>query len=244
LLRVPLHPLESGAVTLPDAAARYVSRVHRLGAGDRFVLFDPELRVEADAVVESSGRTVECHVGALRESAAVARSGITLLQGLGKGDKPDQVIRDATALGVDRIVLVETERAVVHVPDERHEVRRARWRAIAVEAARQSGRGDVPIVEGPLPFEDALTQGAQDTRRLFLSPDATTGLAVALRDLRRAEPLLLLIGPEGGFAAGESAVALERGFVPVSLGRFVLRTETAAVAVLGAIVAFAAEARG
>jgi len=237
LLRVPIPQLAPGHVVLEEAVSRYVTRVHRLAAGDRFIAFDPEARVEADGEIVRTGREVRCVISALRPSAAVARTGVTLLQALGKGEKPEQVIRDATALGVERIVLVESSRAVVRLDDDRGAARRRRWQAVAVEAARQCQRGDVPEIDGPLPFDAALSLAGHEGLRLQLSPAAAVGMTEALAKRRAGEPVFALIGPEGGFDPEETARAAAAGFIAVRLGDFVLRTETAAVAALSVIVA-------
>jgi 16S rRNA (uracil1498-N3)-methyltransferase len=238
-LRVPLSPLpvEDRHVVLPEAAAHYVARVHRLGVGDRIVLFDPEAHSEADCEIISVERDVRCAVGPSRRSEAVAAAGLTLLQAIGKGDKPEQVIRAATALGVEHVVFVESRRAVVRVGD-RGDARRQRWHAVAVEAARQCGRGDVPRMTGPLSFADALALITEpDACRVYLSPRASQGLAEVLAGFAHGAPLAVLIGPEGGLDDEEEALSIALGFVPGALGRFVLRTETATVAALGAIAA-------
>jgi 16S rRNA (uracil1498-N3)-methyltransferase len=200
-------------------------------------LFDPEAGVEADARIVAIGRTLHCAVGELRSAARVAARGLTLLQAVGKGDKPEQVIRAATALGVEHLVFVESRRAVVRMGD-RAESRRARWNTIAVEAARQSGRGDVPRISGPLGLEAAFaTLNDARTRRVYLSPRGVLGLAETLAGFCHGEPLAVLIGPEGGLDDDEETSCEEHGFVPVTLGRFILRTEIATVAALGAIAA-------
>jgi 16S rRNA (uracil1498-N3)-methyltransferase len=236
-LRAPVRPLVPGDVVLDDAVARYTTRVHRLRVGDAFVAFDPEARLEADAEILGVGRDVTCRIGPVRASLAVARTAVTLLQALGKGEKPEQVIRDATALGVERIVLVETTRAVVRLEDERAATRRRRWTAVAVEAARQCGRGDVPAIDGPLAFDAALELGGKAAHRIYLAPRASRTLVEALGSRRAGETLSALIGPEGGFDPSEESLADAAGFVAVRLGDFVLRTETAAIAALAVIIA-------
>jgi 16S rRNA (uracil1498-N3)-methyltransferase len=162
---------------------------------------------------------------------------ITLFQAVGKGDKIDQVVRDATALGAKRLVVVTTVRSVPKLA-ERAQARRERWRQIAVAAARQSGRGDVPEVTLPLPLATALEQ-APAGRRIVLDPGADVPLARALDGWSASEPLSALIGPEGGLDDSELEAARAAGFSAVRFGPFVLRTETAATALLGALVALA-----
>jgi len=242
LLRVPFAPLAPGPATLPEPVGRYVARVHRLREGDSFLAFDPALAVEAEVEILSTNGRVECRVGAVRPSSALSPSGVTLLQCLGKGDKPERVIGAATALGADHVVLVESSRTVVHVAD-RAETRLERFHSVAVEAARQSGRGNLPTLTGPMPYSAALERVPSSAMRVCLAPDAPRPLGEILCERGPGQPVALLIGPEGGLSPDEIAKALALGFVPAALGPFVLRTETAAVAALGAVVALAPRAR-
>lgn len=231
-----MSPLAQGEVALERDAAHYVTRVHRLGLGDVFVAFDPDARTEADATIVSTGRTVRCRIERVRPSTSVARTGITLVQAIGKGDKPERVVRDATALGVERVVFCLSRRTVAR-PGERSRARHDRWRAVAVDASRQCGRGDVPAVEGPVPFEDAIAaECARQALRLCLAPNATASLVETIGGWRPGEPITVMIGPEGGFDETELAHAEASGFRRVSFGTFVLRTEIASVAVLGALL--------
>ena len=238
VIRVAVEDLAEGERTLPEAASRYLVRVHRVGEGAPFVAFDPSVRVEADAtVLDAHKQRVRCRVGPLRPASALASAKVTLLWGLGKGDKIDHVIRDATALGVERLVVVSTERSVPRL-GERARERSDRWQQIALDAARQSGRGDVPELSPPAALEQALAETGAP-RRIVLVPEAELALAQALADWHPGEPLAALIGPEGGLTQEEIEQAVAAGFVPVRFGPFVLRTETAATALLGALLAFA-----
>ncbi len=237
-LRVVVERLHEGEITLDPGAARYVTRVHRLAAGARFVVIDPARGLEADAeLIGGRGRELVCRVERVR-NAARAEARITLVQAFGKSDKIDQVVRDATALGVSALYVVDGSRSVPRL-DERHvPARQARWAKVAAEAARQSGRGDVPVLEGPLSLGAALERAAAELGpKLVLHPEGKHGLEQALGGWRGKAPLWLAIGPEGGWAPGELEVLAASGFESVTLGAWVLRTETAAVAALGAIVA-------
>lgn len=237
LLRVPVSPLAAGDLVLEAGTARYLTRVHRHGPGDAFVAFDPEARVEADARVLSVDRVVRCRVEGLRPAKAIAKTGITLIQSLGKGDKPERIIRDATALGAERVAFCVSRRTVAR-PGERSPARLERFRSIAVEAARQSGRGDVPAIVGPLPYDEAIAlEPARHGLRVCLLPNAPVSFAEATRRWRRGDPVCVLVGPEGGLDEDEVGGAQAAGFVLASFGDFVLRTETITVAVLGALVA-------
>ena len=234
-LRVPLEDLRPGVRLLTGPVARYIGRVHRLRPGDGLLLFDPVMGVEAGARVGAGdARGVYCEVGEVHQSGYRAHP-ITLLQGLAKAEKPDAVIRDATALGVASIVFIETERTVARVSAERSAARHERWKRIAVEAARQSGRGNLPSVRGPLPITGALTSARED-QRIVLLPGAPP-LLEQLRQWQPEQSIALLIGPEGGLSSSEARLAEDARFSPASLGSTTLRTELAGVAALGALVA-------
>lgn len=233
-----MEGLEDGERELTGATARYIQRVHRLGTGDLLLLFDPLLGLEAEAEIASvAAGSVTCRISQARPCHYRAAP-ICLLQALAKGAKPDSTIAEATALGVERIVFLESERVVVRLEHERGAARRARWQRIAVEAARQCGRGNVPAIQGPLPLPDMLAQ-ATEAWRLQLSPHGAPLLA-ELAEWRAGQGVALLVGPEGGLSTAEVSRAEAAGFRPASLGRTTLRTELAGVAALGALVAFGA----
>jgi 16S rRNA (uracil1498-N3)-methyltransferase len=235
-VRVAVHPLVEGDAVLDVPASRYLVKVHRFEPGADFVVFDPEARSEADAtLLEARIDGARCRIGTPRAAAQVSEHRFALIQCLGKGDKIDQVIRDATALGVQRLTIATSERAVVRISDEGPH-RLERWRRIAIDAARQSGRGDLPEIIAPVELAVAL-DGASAAHKLCLDPRAGVGLYRALAGWTESEAIDVLIGPEGGLSPDELAAADRAGFVRVTLGPFTLRTETAETAALGAILA-------
>jgi 16S rRNA (uracil1498-N3)-methyltransferase len=247
VLRVPVSPLVSGELLLDRRASRYVARVHRLSAGDSVVLFDPAAALEATATVLEVGRGgVRCQVRDVRAAQLRGVRPVTLLQGIGKADKLDAIIRDATELGATRVVAVQTARSVVRLDgagtdaSERSSRRLERWKRIAREAARQCGRGDAPDIQGPVDLGSALAL-ASDERAVMvcLWERAERPLGPILR-LAHATPLVLLIGPEGGLEEEEVEMARRAGFVSATLGPLILRTETVAAAVLGAVLVLGA----
>jgi 16S rRNA (uracil1498-N3)-methyltransferase len=227
--RAPLSPLLAGEQQLSRELGGYLVKVLRLRAGDAFTLFDPDAGIEADAeLVRDIPALVK--VGEPREAARVTRREVVLLQGFAKGDKPEQVLRAAVALGVSSVTFVRTERSVAGA-----ELRHERLRAVMLDAARQCGRGDLPTVNGLVDLPAALA----DARglSLLLEPAAPESLVEVLREAPRDRSITLAVGPEGGFAAEESAQLLAAGFVAVRLAPFVLRTELAAVAALSVVAA-------
>ncbi len=229
-VRVPLRALTAGEHVLPADTAHYVTGVLRLAPGARFVVFDPDAHVEAEAEVLDGTRV---RVGEVAPAKVVAAAPLTIVYALAKGDKVDATIRDATELGATRIVLVETVRSVVKTTD-RIAQKRERWQRIVDEASRQCGRADPPTIEGPFPWRDALGAVTADLA-YCLDPRATEPLGATLLNARPGTSLAFAIGPEGGLGDEEVRDAAALGFRPVTLGPFVLRTETVTAAVLGAV---------
>jgi 16S rRNA (uracil1498-N3)-methyltransferase len=235
--RVPIASLAVGQQRLDGALAHYLVRVLRLRAGDTFVAFDTTSSFEADATaVWAEDDAITVQFGALREAAVRTSRGLTWIQGLAKGDKCDAVVRDATELGATRLVVVSTKRSVVKLERERSEARQARWARIAEQAARQSGRGDVPLVDSPCAWPAALARVDATDARFCLWEQAIEPLAPRLFDaLAQGESLAFACGAEGGLDEDEVSLARAQGWIIVTLGPRMLRTETVAAAVLGAV---------
>lgn len=214
---------------MPREAAHYLCVVHRLEPGSAFVAFDPEFCLEAQGKIVSVDRArVACEFDA-PSSARATTLGVTLLQATAKGDRLEQVVRGATALGVERIVFVVAERSVARPSD----VRRERLRAISIEAARQSGRGDLPTLDGPVPLAERLAALTDWVGlKLCLSPRATVPLAERIQSSTPGSAALVLVGPEGGLSDAELRAAAHAGFLDAGLGPLTLRTELAALAAL------------
>ncbi len=228
MLRVALTGLQEGEQELSSEARKYL-RVRRMKSGDKILAFDPEARLEAEGVVVAGERVC---LQAPRAATALPALPIVVIQCTCKGGKLDQVVRDATELGATSVVAAVGERSVKRPTTA---TALSRWGRIAVEAARQCGRGDVPSIVGPMPLAEAL---AAHGPGLLLHPaaekDFSDGWARAVQSI--------VIGPEGGFSDEELTIASSCGFTPVRLGQFVMRTETACAATLGAIAALGVRA--
>lgn len=163
---------------------------------------------------------------------------IVLFQALPKADKMELIIQKAVELGAARIVPVRTRRSVVRLDDKKAEKKRQRWQSIAEAAAKQSGRGIVPEVEEVVSFGEACTQAHWLEHCIipYELYDDMSETAKTMSQIVQGASIGIFIGPEGGFERGEVEQAMEAGALPVSLGRRILRTETAGLAILSVLM--------
>ncbi len=239
-LFVEPQKLTEEVVVLADEDHRYLTRVLRLGVDDTVTLFDGK-SVEATARITRVGpRALELKIEERHAVSAIDRPHVTVIQALAKGDKLDLVVQKATELGAARIIPVTTARAIQRLDANtlRTMSRRSRWQKIAREAARQSGRLDVPEVEGVTALTTAMQASPKDALKLLLWEGARQTTLRSLLPTTPPKQIVIAIGPEGGFTTEEVEAARTAGFSPVGLGPRILRTETAALVTL-AILGFA-----
>ena len=223
--------LVAGRVTIDGDDHAYLFRVRRLAVGDAVVLFDGAGREAPAVAVEIGPARAVLEVEAPRDVPRPSPH-ISVVQAALKGERMDWCIEKLVEVGADAITVVETARTVVRLDDERRAKRQTRHQRIAQEAARQSGRADVPAVTSVATLAQALPMLAADVR-LVADPSSDTPLLRAVPPT--AESVVLLIGPEGGLDADEVAAAVAAGCVPISLGATVLRAETAGAAAVFAV---------
>ncbi|MES1981336.1 MAG: 16S rRNA (uracil(1498)-N(3))-methyltransferase [Pseudomonadota bacterium] len=218
---------------LPSQAAHHAHRVLRLRVHDAVQVFDGLGQALDATIIEISGKRVV--LGKLLPRAVELPSPlhIVLAQAMCSSEKMDWVVQKATELGAAAIQPVQTERSVARLSGERAEKRADHWRSVTIAACEQCGRNLLPQVDVPQEFTAWLAQlRSLPGTKFILMPEGTASL--------HAQPkpqgaVTLLIGPEGGFSAGELIMAQQAGCVAVSLGPRVLRTETAAVAGIAAL---------
>jgi 16S rRNA (uracil1498-N3)-methyltransferase len=171
-------------ITLPAAAAQHVISVLRLRPGAPLTLFDGRGGEWAASLVTADRRSAQVRVDAFSAVDRESRLQVTLLQGIARGERMDQLVQKATELGVARIIPVATERSVVQLEGPRAERRSAHWQAVAQSACEQCGRNRVPEVTTPLDLAAACGSIAATPLRWLLEPAATQPLVAAARAVR------------------------------------------------------------
>jgi 16S rRNA (uracil1498-N3)-methyltransferase len=217
-----------------EGAAFHHLRVLRVGVGDVLEVFDGRGRAWPAEVLSVEEDGARVRLGA--ESFAPASRPIGIVQALPKADKLELVLQKGTELGAAAFYPALSTHSLVRLSASAAAQRLKRWQRIADEAARQSGRRDVPQVHPLLPLLEAVRRLPPGTRVLVLDErEERRRLAEAAEGAEPGGPLALVIGPEGGLSEEERAGLHRLGAVSVSLGPLVLRTETAALAALAVL---------
>ncbi|HHT66659.1 MAG TPA: 16S rRNA (uracil(1498)-N(3))-methyltransferase [Erysipelotrichaceae bacterium] len=174
------------------------------------------------------------HVVRELKSDVEIKEDITLLFALTKGDKIDLVMQKATELGVKRIALIESERTIVRYEDKKEEKKLERFKKIMKEASEQSHRLLVPELLGVFPIKNLPPAVFSDLNYVAYEKDAQN-VNLMFEGIKKGKSISILIGPEGGFSENEIDYLTERGFIRTSLGKRILRAETAAIYALSVI---------
>ena len=230
---VPQTLTVGAQIVLPAQAGAHLTRVLRLEPGAPLTLFNGEGGEYAATLSPANGKQCLARVSRHDHIERESPLAVTLLQGIARGERMDLIVQKATELGVALIVPLLTERSVVKLDAKQRERKREHWQAIANSACEQCGRNRVPLIAAPLALGDSLADLAADARRCLLAADAGATLAGVVAQSR--QPVVLLIGPEGGLAENEQEFARVQGFVGCRLGPRVMRTETAGLAALAVL---------
>lgn len=230
--------IREGQAVLEGADVNHMKNVLRMRQGEEVKISD------------GAGKVYRCRVGAYEDGRAVLDileeletdtelpSEIWLFQGLPKGDKMDWIVQKAVELGVYRIVPFRASRSVVKLDEKKAGKKCGRWQTVAKGAAEQSGRGVIPEVGQVQDFREALrTAGSLD--RILIPYELERGMAETVKvieDIAPGQSVGIFIGPEGGFEKEEIELAVQHGAVPVSLGKRILRTETAGLTALSILM--------
>lgn len=230
--------VQDGKISIEGSDINHMKNVLRMRVGELLEVND------------GSGNLYMCEIESYEEEAAWVKiierydavtelpSKIYLFQGLPKADKMELIIQKAVELGAYEIIPVATKRAVVKLDEKKAAKKVQRWNAIAEGGAKQSGRGIIPKVADVMTFSQALEK-AKELDIAVIPYEKAEGMAAtkaAIESVRPGKSIGVFIGPEGGFEEEEILKAQENGVTPVSLGKRILRTETAGLMILSVLM--------
>ena len=221
-------------IVITGADVNHIRNVLRMRTGEEVLIADGRGAEYRCKLTDLSENEVRAQILWKLDGNAELASAVTLFQGLPKSDKMDLIVQKCVELGVDRIIPVSTKRAVVKLDAKKEETRLKRWNTISESAAKQSGRGVIPEVSGVMSFGKALEE-AKKLDVLLIPYERAEHMAETRRvmgKIRSGQSVGIFIGPEGGFEESEVEEAVAAGAQAITLGRRILRTETAGLAVL------------
>ena len=236
------NQIEDGVVTLLGDDAHHISRSLRMAAGECITVCDMQKNEYECELTDFLSDRVLAKILETRQSDTEPPYHAIVYQALPKGDKLDSVIQKAVECGASEITTFESERCIVRAKGENESKKVERRQRIALEAAKQSGRGIVPAVNPTISFSEMCRRAAEADIALFCyEGDGTEPLPVALgkaiaKTDKEDPTIALIIGSEGGFSLAEAEKICSLGILPVGLGKRILRTETASGFALACLV--------
>ena len=218
----------------------HIKNVMRLKQGDEIsVRTGQDDREYRYGIEEFTDSEVVCRLRFVKEADVELPVKVYIFQGLPKADKMELIIQKAVELGAAEIIPVQMRRCVVKLDGAKKGKKTQRWQAIAESAAKQSRRAVVPLVREPMTMEEAVRFAEQNTDVRLLPyelQEADGSTRDVMDKIREGSAVSIFIGPEGGFDPAEVELAREAGVVPISLGKRILRTETAALVALSFLI--------
>ena len=230
--------VEEHTIRIQGSDVNHIKNVLRMKTGEEILISSGDNLEYACYIEEMGTEEVLAHVMYVQEAGYELSSRIYLFQGLPKGDKMELIIQKAVELGVHEIIPVATRRAVVKLEGKKEQNKIRRWQAIAGSAAKQSKRMYVPEVKPVMRFSQAIEQ-AKELDIVLLPYELAEGMRKTKEIIAQIEPggsIGIFIGPEGGFDEEEVRMAVEMGAKAITLGKRILRTETAGLTVLSVLM--------
>ncbi len=226
------------SIDITGSDVNHIKNVLRLGIGDEIIVSNGSGRDYHCKISEFKNEKVVADICDICDNFAELETSIVLFQGFPKSDKMELIIQKTVELGVTKIVPVITKRTVVRLDDKKATKKTERYNAIALSAAKQSGRGIIPEVSKPVTFDEALHMAKELDMNIIPYEDAE-GMEYSkkvISEIHGKKSLGIFIGPEGGFASEEVEKALAIGAHAITLGHRILRTETAGMAIMSIIM--------
>jgi 16S rRNA (uracil1498-N3)-methyltransferase len=230
--------LRGDEIVITGGDAVHIGRSLRMKTGDEITFC--RMGIEYKTVIEKmTSDEVYCKITEQSPSSSEPKLRLSLYQALPKQDKAELIIQKCTELGAAEIVFFLSRRCVSRPDEKSAQKKLIRWQKIAEEAAKQSGRGEIPVIRGILSFDEAVNSFADKDISLFCYENGGQRLSEA--DISSANTCGVMIGAEGGFDRDEEEKACAAGATPIWLGKRILRCETCPIAVTAIIMNIAGE---
>jgi len=229
---IPSPHIENGLLRIEGDEVKHIRKVLRLKTGDEIVVFNGASKEFEGTIVEEGRSSVMVKIQRMLSPKGDSPLEVTLAQSLLKGEKMDYLIRKATELGVKEIIPFLSSRSVPLLEKSGRQRRHQRWEKIAIEASKQCGRGVVPKIKSLQDYSDMLHAPSTEHLRLILWERDGMKVKEILERSEEKTKIFFVVGPEGGFSQDEVEEAKGAGFVTVTLGRRMLRAETASLCFL------------
>ena len=227
------------SITITGGDVNHIKNVLRMSVGDKICVINGQNNKEYYCEITAVGNdAVDTRICEIRESDQELGNEIVLFQGLPKSDKMELIIQKAVELGVHTIVPVSTDRTVVKLDAKKEANKRKRWMSISESAAKQSGRLRIPEVTPVVSYREALEMAKKMDVRLipYELAEGMEKTRELMSSIQPGQSVAVFIGPEGGFESSEIEKAMEIGAWPITLGKRILRTETAGIVTLAMLV--------
>ena len=236
---VETSQIQDKKIVITGKDVNHIKNVLRMKIGEEVSISNGEDGKEYRGIIkEFLDDEVICDLAFIKEDGVELPSKVYLYQGLPKADKMELIIQKAVELGVYEIIPVATKRAVVKLDEKKSKSKIARWQAISESAAKQSKRAIIPKVADVLSFKEAL-KDCQKAHVKVIPYELAEGMEKTkeiISGLKPGQDIAIFIGPEGGFEETEINAAMEAQITPVTLGKRILRTETAGFTILSWIM--------
>lgn len=230
--------IREGRIILEGQDVNHMKNVLRMKPGEDVRICDGAGKAYLCSIYAYEDRKAVLDILSGTDTDTELPARVWLFQGLPKGDKMELIVQKAVELGAYAVVPFGAKRSVVRLDEKKAEKKQERWQSVAKGAAEQSGRGIIPEVHKVLSFKEALRAAAELDVILipYEKEEGMNGMIQAVRGVRPGQSVGVFIGPEGGFEEEEVRQAMESGALPVSLGKRILRTETAGLAMLSILM--------
>lgn len=235
---VPSENIQGNRIVITGDDVNHIKNVLRMKVGEEIAVSNGEDGKEYRCGIASIGDEIVCTLRFIKEDGVELPTKITLFQGLPKADKMEFIVQKAVELGAYEVVPVSMARSIVKLDDKKQKTKITRWQSIAEAAAKQSKRSIIPQIQPVMTMKQALSY-AKEMDMLFVPYELADDMEKTrelFEEVKPGQHIGFFIGPEGGFDEAEIQLALDSGAQPITLGKRILRTETAGMTVLSILM--------